>query len=258
MSGEPLRNVSQEAPRGDSEEAADFTVRVARDRSELAAAYELVYRRYLAKGYLGARPSGIVYQPSFGLSTSRTLVASVENRGIIGTMTLVGDNAIGLKLEEIYHSEVESLRIEGRSFAEVTCLCIDEESEVSGNKVFAALTKFAIHHSYLRGYDDLLLAIHPRHYRIYWHTFRAYPIGPCQPYALVGGNPALCCRINLHNLDANMTEKVRECYFEEVKPREHYDGPQVSQADHEEFCRLLAIPTDISDNGQGGLKRQAA
>ena len=67
------------------------------------------------------------------------------------------------------------------------------------------------------------------------------PIGPCREYKFVGGHPALCCRINLHNLEENMGQKVRKEYFGQVHPMEYYDGPPVSAADHAEFCRLLAI-----------------
>lgn len=242
----------------DCEGARAFTIRVARGRSELASAYRLVYRRYLAKGYVGSRPAGMVYHPRFALCTSRTLVAATEGGQIVGTMSLVGDNPDGLQLEEIYRAEVDSLRAQCRSVAEVTCLCIDTEPQHPGKDIFAGLTKFAIHHAYLKGYDDLLLAIHPRHYRTYWHTFRAYPIGPCREYPSVSDNPALLCRIELHNLEANMTPRMRQFYFEHVEPPSHYDGPPVSWADHEEFCRMLAIRTDISDNVLSVSSRDAA
>ncbi|MDD4266722.1 MAG: hypothetical protein PHO07_15740 [Pirellulales bacterium] len=224
----------------------------------MASAYRLVYRRYLAKGYVRARPGGIVYQPRFGLGTSRTLVAIDPQQGVVGALTVVGDNPLGLQLEEICRREAEQLRGEGRHLAEVTCLSIDAAGRIPGKLVFLALTRFLFQHSYLRGYDDLLLAIHPRHYRVYWHAFRAFPIGPCREYGAVCGNPALCCRIDMHDLKANMTASMRQAYFENLRPEEDYDGPPVGRADHEEFCRMLEISSSIPGCDTTGDRTLAA
>lgn len=256
--GKDPRAGRQDGDRDFAEDAQLPKVRVARGRPELLAAYRLVYRRYLEKGYARPRPAGIVYQPRFALDTSRTLIATTDLGAIVGTMSVVGDNPSGLQLEEIYHAEVDLLRAAHRSVAEVTCLCIDSAPYIPGREVFTGLTKFAIHHACLRGYDDLLLAIHPRHYRTYWHAFRAYPIGPCREYPSVDGNPAICCRINLHNLEANMTPRMRECYFRRVDPPSHYDGPAIGWADHEEFCRMLAIHTGIPDHERRALLLRVA
>lgn len=255
---EAMRNVADESPRGHSEESAEFTVRVASGRSELTAAYGLVYRQYVTKGFIAPRPGGIVYSQTFGLPTSRTVVAILEDGHVIGTWSMVGDNELGLHLEGTFASEVEQLRQKGSRLAEVTCLCTEPEIHISSRAVLFELTKFAVHHSFLRGYDDVLLAVHPHHYPFYWRTLRATQISPCRPYAAVSGSPAVCCRINMAALEQSMAPRMRRYYFGEVKPREHYDGPPVSQADHEEFCRLLAISKDMPDNGQRHLKRWVA
>lgn len=227
---------------------APLTVRVARDRSELAAAYELVYRQYLARGYIAPRAGGIVYSAAFGLPTTRTAVATLESEHVIGTWTMVGDNASGLHLETTFPAEVERLRQAGSRLAEVTCLCIEPEISISSREVLFELTKFAVHHSFLRGYDDVLLAVHPRHYPFYWRTLRATKISDCRPYAAVSGNPAVCCQIHMASLKRSMSPTMRDWYFQNVLPPADYDGCPVSPADHQEFCRRLALSKHKSDN----------
>src|SRR4030042_1702132 len=139
--------------------------RIASVRPELTGAFELVYRCYLDKGYIQPHPGRIVYQATFGLSSSRTIIAMSRDREVAGTLTVVGDNPLGLKLESTYPGEVQSLRRRGRRVAEITCLAMRSAGEFRAMAVFFAMTRLMVHYAYWRRYDDLLLAIHPRHHR---------------------------------------------------------------------------------------------
>ncbi len=173
-----------------------------RRRAELAAAFELTYRSYLGKGYVKSHPGEIVYQPVFGLSSTRTLIALAEPAGVIGTLSVVGDNVYGLQMEKAFPEEVDSLRDRGRSVCEITCLAIESVDRFRPTAVFFAITKFMLHYALSRGYDDLLMTVHPRHYVFYWRHYRAYLEGSCRPYAAANGNPAVCCRIDLRRPEA--------------------------------------------------------
>ena len=231
--------------------------RIAFSREELTGAFELVYRSYVAKRYIEPHPGGVVYQSTFGLPSSRTLVALSQAGEVLGTLTLVGDNPLGLQLEATYSAEVQSLRDEGRKLAEVTCLAAEPAAEIRPRAVFFALTEFALHYACWQQYDDLLLAIHPRHYRFYWHCFRVYPVGPCRPHGPVRGNPAVCCRIDMHHLQRNMLPRLWQQYFSRMRPKEHYAGSPITPSDHLYFCNRRAIALDADYSGRRVRRRYA-
>ena len=224
-------------------------VRIAGTRRELTGAFELVYRCYAEKGYIDPHPGRVVYQPAFGLPSSRTIVATGA-KGVIGTLTVVGDNRLGLKMETTYPAEVQSLREQGRSVAEITCLAIRPLGEFRPMAVFFALTRLMVHYAYSRRYDDLLLAIHPRHQRFYWRCFRVFPLGPCRPYPFVSGSPSICCRVDLRNLSRNVDPETWQQYFGKELPEAHYSRPPITPADHRYFCSRSGIVWDTDSDGR--------
>ena len=232
-------------------------VRVAPCREKLTGAFELVYRSYLARGYIRPHSGGVVYQSTFGLSSSRTIVALTQVGEVVGTLTLVRDNPLGLQLEATYSAEVQLLRNQGRKVAEVTCLAVEPAAGFRPRAVFFALTQFALHYAYWQRYDDLLLAIHPRHYRFYWHCFRVYPVGPCRPHGPAQGNPAVCCRIDMRHLGRNMRPRLWQHYFSRMRSRKHYMGPPIAPADHLYLCNRRAIAPDADYSGRCAPRRYA-
>lgn len=231
--------------------------RIASGREELARAFELVYRSYVARGYLQTHRGGVVYQAAFGLDSSRTIVALTEAGEVAGTVTIVGDNPLGLQLEATFGGEVESLRKAGRRLAEVTCLAVDPESGFGPGAVFFALTRLALQHARWRQLDDLLLAVHPRHHVFYRRCFRAYAVGPCRAHGPVRGNPAVCCRIDMRRLRENMAPPLWERYFCPMRTREECEGGPMAFADHAYFCRRRGIAPDAGHAGRDARRRLA-
>lgn len=216
---------------------APLHLRIAVGRAELTAAFELVHRRYVARGYIAPHPGRIVYREAFGLITSRTLVAAAPSRAVLGTLTVVGDSPLGFELEATYPDEVQSLRDEGRDPAEITCLAIRPCRDFAPTAVFFQLTRFMIHYAYWRKFDDLLTAIHPRHRRFYERHFAARPIGPCRPHAIVRNHPSIGCRIDLRTLERSASAELWDRYFAEGFPPASYLAPPMDRVDH---CHFLA------------------
>ena len=232
--------------------------RIATQRRDLSDAYELIYRCYVAKGYISMHPGGIVYRAAFGLPCSRTIVNCDADQQVLGTLSITGDNPLGMQLETTYPSEVQLLRDQGRRLAEITCLAIRPADEFPSMAVFFALTRFLIHFAYRQNYDDLLIAIHPRHRRFYWRRFRVELVGPCRPHGLVGGHPAICCRIDLHGLKRNGDPKLWNQYFADEPPRANYSAPPIRPEDHLYFCSRRGIASDARPGGHSGGDRHAA
>jgi hypothetical protein len=176
-------------------------------------------------------PAGLVYHPTFGLPQSRTIVTAHDGH-MTGTVTLVGDNFHGLHLESTFPAEVAQLRARQRVLAEVTCLAIEPQPGEPKNGAFFALTRFMYQFARWCQYDDLLLAIHPRHVQFYERWFRVYRFGPCRPYNLVQGQPAIACRIDLHAVNDRVPRDVYQWYTHPaIGPFEFQSGP-IAHRDH--------------------------
>ncbi|HYW79218.1 MAG TPA: hypothetical protein VE890_06545 [Thermoguttaceae bacterium] len=246
-----------------SKPTGNVNLKIATGRRELSEAFRLVYQCYRERGYATRHPSKMLYHASFGLPSSRTIVATAANNEVIGTVTVVGDNRFGFQLDPVYRTEITRLRKSGRRLGEVTCLAIKPTNRFGPREVFFGLTQYMIHYAYWQKFDDLLLSVHPRHHRFYWRHFRVFPLGACHAHAAACDNPAVGCRMDLAYLGRNMDADLWERYFGEIQPEDHYKGPPVSADDHHYFCeqRSIAPNTDgcrESDKERNGRHREAA
>jgi hypothetical protein len=107
------------------------------------------------------------------------------------------------------------------------------------------LTRFTIHYALWRGYDDLLMAVHPRHYRFYWRLFRVAPLGPARAHQVVEGNPAVCCRIDLGNLKRNMTPELSRQYFSCAYREAEFLRPPIDPTDHQYCCNRAGVSSHL-------------
>jgi len=221
-------------------------VRIAVRRDEFIGAFAVVYRRYLARGYIASHPSRIVYHEAFGGEATRTLIAVSERGQVAGTLTVIADNRLGFLSEATFAEEVQAHRRSGRRMAEICCLATAGTSESADVGVFFSLTRFMIQYAFWREYDDLLLTIHPRHHRFYWRCFRVFPLGPCRPHGTVQNNPAILCRIDLRNLRRNCHSRLWEQYFAEAIPASQFEVPPMDRRDHLHFCRRAALASPAS------------
>ena len=124
--------------------------------------------------------------------------------------------------------------------------------------VFFSLTHLTIHYAYWRRYDDLLMTIHPRHRKFYGRRFRAGILGNCRPYGMVRGNPALCCRIDLHQLRQLTDPKVERQYFATRPPKTELASPPMAPIDHGYFCARAGIAPDSGSTDHNLKEGRAA
>jgi hypothetical protein len=173
-------------------------------------------------------------------------------------LTVVGDNPLGLQLETIYAGEIQALRELDRKLAEITCLAIEPTCEFHRLEVFCALTQVMIQLAYWRRFDDLLIAIHPRHEHFYQRYFLSDAIGPCRPHGFVSGRPAVGCRIDLHKLVYRASPELFRFYMLEViEPQKLW--PPIDPAAHRDFfCRRMGIRVDEVVDGLNIWHRKAA
>lgn len=175
-----------------------FRIRAAQAETQHRAARQLVRRMYSHRGYLTPDVDEPVNRHAV------TLVVAREDEPV-GTLTVGFDSAAGLLCDELFKPEVDAVRRSGRRVCEFTKLALD----VDGNskQVLASLFHMAYLHAHrIRGCDDVLIEVNPRHVGYYERMldFR------------VVGEEKLCPRVNapavLMALDLAHTRRQIELY----------------------------------------------
>ncbi len=119
----------------------------------------LLNKRYAWRGY---QTSGL---PDAQSSDSVTLVAS-EQGAVVGTMTIGFDGPQGLLADELFLDKTDQVRGAGREVCEFTKLAMD--SVKRSKQTLASLFHVAfIVGRRIRGADDLLVEVNPRHVGYY-------------------------------------------------------------------------------------------
>lgn len=231
---------------GDS--AEDLRVRIAVARDEFEAAYRLVYRSYLERGYIPVLPGGIFYRLSYGVPTSRTLIADTPASPLTGTLTVVGDSRLGLPMEGVFHREVEQLRRQMRRLVEVSGLCVEPARRSASLATFFSLTRFLVQYACWQRTDDLLISIHPSHLPFYRRQFQFTSFGPCRRYEALQGQPAIACRLDLRRLRETTDPAVYAAYLDRPIDPAAFRVPPISPVDHAYLCRLAGwLPDEDAD-----------
>jgi hypothetical protein len=175
-----------------------FRIPTAQAETQRQAARQLVRRMYSHRGYL---------TPDIDEPVNRHSVTLAVARGgdPVGTLSVGFDSAESLLCDELFKPEVDALRRSGRKVCEFTKLALD----IDGNskQVLASLFHLAYLHAHrIRGCDDVLIEVNPRHVGYYRRMldFR------------VVGEEKLCPRVNapavLMALDLFHTRRQIELY----------------------------------------------
>jgi len=137
-----------------------FKVRAASSWGERRSASFLVNRLYSSRGYATSN------QHIDKLDTNRLTLVASDHDAVVGTLTIGFDSEGGLLADELFGQEVEVLRSSGREVCEFTKLAVD--GLVRSQRALAAMFHVAFIHAHrVRGCDNLLIEVNPRHVRYY-------------------------------------------------------------------------------------------
>ncbi|MBI4394767.1 MAG: PilZ domain-containing protein [Candidatus Omnitrophica bacterium] len=186
-----------------------FSTRPAETFEELKAAYALVYKEYIPRGYCMENPSGMHYHVSAMFPDSRTFLLEKKEQ-LLGTITLVPDSSGGLCVESIFPEEISKLRGEGKRLAEVCLLALSGNEFAKGmfslthvKKLLASFQLFRIMFDYARtqaNITDLVIGVHPKHTELYRYL-KFEQIGPVKSYQNACGNPAVLMRMDIKRIE---------------------------------------------------------
>ena len=171
-------------------------------------AYEYVNKIYRSKGYTKNKSSNLWLTIYDALPDTTTLVAEDENGAISGALTIVTDSPIGLPSDELYKSQIDSLRRAGRKINELISLGINS-SKKDSIKVMACLFYCAWLLSWrAQKHNDFVIAVNPLHEKFYRSKTLFRRIGPLKKCNRVNGAPAVFLNLPL-SLPGKLREKQR-------------------------------------------------
>jgi hypothetical protein len=211
--------------------------KIASTRWEREAAFRLLYRAYHRAGLIESHPDGIRVTPYHLLPATSVMVARYANQ-IISTLTLIEDGELGLPMEQVFGSRVRERRQLGLALAEVSCLADRRQNIQRSFPVFVRLCRLMIQCARRRGIDQLLIAVHPRHVRLYTKYLAFQKIGDERPYPLVRNHPAVALMLDLNRLDIEQPINYQRFFAVELDARQLELQP-MSDAERRYFARLL-------------------
>jgi hypothetical protein len=229
----------------------------ARNQSDLCRAFELVYQRYLAEGYMPPNDFKMRYSIFELLPVSSTYLACLGGE-VCCTATVIADSAMGLPLSGVFSEELDSLRSAGRKVVEGSML--GALPRTKGNVRILEVMVHFISHCLSNEVDNILLVVNPKHVSFWQRSFGFVPWGNERPCAHVGGHPGVLLKLAvkedwLNNLNsARLTKEL----ISHAKQLASNFQPAYQLGEAEVFNLLLlnpAIQAGLSHVEAASLKR---
>jgi hypothetical protein len=233
-------------------EPSDIAVayKVADTKHERASAFRLVHDVYVKEGLMHRNPFRMRVMPHHLLPTTAVFVAQEAER-VIATLSLVGDGRLGLPLEEVYGPEVDQLREPSTWLGEVSALASAPYAADFGFDVVIGLMRLMAQFAQRHGMEHLLVAVHPRHARLYRRTMGFQRLGDERAYPSVCNRPAVALHLDLSRLDQAPAENVA-LFFGERIPEEELRFCPISAAERHYFASVLACDVKLADAATPG------
>lgn len=134
-------------------------IKIADTEEELACAYRLLHASYVDAGFMTPDPSGMRVLPQHMLPETTTIVAKWDGN-IIGTLSLIRDNPLGLPIDKIF--DISTRRAGGRRIAEVSSLALDPRFRGQANRALFPLFRFVYHYArHYFGTSEFVIAVNP-------------------------------------------------------------------------------------------------
>lgn len=133
-----------------------FKLRFAQADEVFSQASMLVQKRYAWRGFPKAH---LKKYPN------RITILSFHEERIVGTVTVGYDSEEGMLVDEIYKSEIDALRAQGKRVGELSKLAIDEN--IGSKQLLASLVHVAYLYGVIHDCTDAIIEIVPRHKLFY-------------------------------------------------------------------------------------------
>jgi hypothetical protein len=213
--------------------------KVAGSFDEWQEAFSLIHRSYVQAGLSERNPCGLRVTPYHLVPTTSTLIARHEGR-VIGTLSLIRDNHLGIPMEQVYGREIESFRDQRVSFAEVSCLATGKFAGREFLHIFSRLMRLVAQHARFLGVQRLLIATHPRHAAFYERFMGFRQFGHATSYPCVRGAPAVAGMMDFAEADCVRPPFYDECFRVRIQREALLARPM--PADIAQFFETFVLP----------------
>ncbi len=167
----------------------DTTIKLAETYEEYKKAFELLHDSYVKKGLMENHKSGMRCNIHSFLPHNAVVIAINKGGEVIGTVSIIKDNPIGLPAESIYEPEINLIRSKpGRELIEISALSISPDFRQHSHAILFLLNKFL--YLFSRDYfqsNTLVITIHPDAAIFYKSLFNFKTIGKVFSYEYVKG-----------------------------------------------------------------------
>lgn len=195
--------------RDDSLQECGFEIAVASTRALRERAYRLAYEVYSRSGLAMPKGDGWIVSPCDVRADTMTLLGENADGVPAGTITLFFDSPAGLPCDEVYGTETDALRAEGRRLVEVARLAIDETFRHTRTLLLRLINYIFIHAKRNRDFTDFVIEVNPRHAGFYERFLEFRRIGPERACPRVQGRPAVLLRVELDRYAKHMDRRER-------------------------------------------------
>ncbi|KAA5546255.1 hypothetical protein FYK55_05045 [Roseiconus nitratireducens] len=218
-----------------------LTLKVSESMHERMSAFALVHRMYQRAGLTSENPLKMRVLKHHVLDTTDVMVAK-RNDSVEFTSTLVRDGVHGMPSESLFADEIRAMRLSGLRLAEVSSLASGCELGDKKQRVetLISMISLTIHVARRRGVDRLILAVHPRHAKVYQRMFGCAPCSDVRQYEAVRGNPAVLCMHDFRELDVRKYSLYNRVYGEQYSPWA-MDGTRMSDAEKRFFSQAISV-----------------
>lgn len=216
-----------------------LVMKVSESRTEREHALQLVQKIYSRAGLAQENLSRLRVMRQH-LAESTEILVGKQNSRVVFTVSLVGDGEYGLPLESLFRDEVASMRADGIRLAEVSCLAHDGDlgDERGRFDNFLQGISLLLQVARDRGIDRLLLAVHPRHAKLYERLLGCVRCSGSREYAAVRGNPAVLCMHDFAQLDQTRYPYYKRMYTPRYAAWQ-INGSPMSEAEKQYFEQYL-------------------
>lgn len=214
-------------------------IKISQSFDERVAAFKLVHDVYCRAGLSVAGATGMRVMKHHLLDTSDVMIAR-RGPDVCFTASLIRDGEFGLPSESSFPDEIREMRLRGIQLAEVSCVASNHSKMSKKERIetLIGMMTLIVHVSRRRSVERVLLAVHPRHAKVYHRLFGCVPWTAEKPYAAVRGNPAVLCVHDFEELDRRRYSLYDQIYASSYHPWE-LDGARMTDAEKAFFANSV-------------------
>lgn len=180
---------------------SDIFFEIARNRSDLDRAFQLLHDAYVREGFSKPHPSGRRITDYHALPSTSTLVAKYKKE-VVATISVIRDGPFGIPADAVI--DLNPYRSEGMRLGEVSSLAIHPEFRGRSGEIMFHLFKYMLHYSmYYFGLDRFIIVVNPNRISLYESILSFERLRPdiVETYAFANNAPGVCATLDLITLD---------------------------------------------------------